>query len=136
MTNLTSDIFREWIRAGLKQPGKTQVGLAQHLGIAHPQITHLLSGKRRLNVDEVPRIAEYLELDPPGFPPVTHGSPTASGAEARLRSALLAFGVDREDVNRAVSAVKVFVDDLDEPQSPDPLDDRSGSASPRRARVP
>jgi transcriptional regulator with XRE-family HTH domain len=136
MENLVSDIFRQWIRAGLKQSGKTQMGLAQHLGIAHPQITHLLNGNRRLNVDEVPRIAEYLEIDPPAFPPVTGRPVGRQAAEGRLRSAMLAFGVDKDDLSRAVSAVKVFVDDLDEPQSQDPLDDQSRSSSRHRGRVP
>lgn len=137
MANQASDIFREWIRNGLKQAGKTQMGLAEHLGLAHPQITHMLNGKRQLKVDEVPRIAEFLGIDPPGYPHVS-GKARLPGAvsEANLRSALLAFGVDREDLGRAVSAVKVFVDDLDEPRSPSLPDDQSGSSNPRRARVP
>lgn len=137
MANTASDIFRDWIRAGLKQSGKTQVGLAQHLGIAHPQITQLLNGKRRLNVDEVPKIAEYLGVDPPAFPPVSNAAGSrGQAAEARLRSAMLAFGVDKDELSRAVSAVKVFVDDLDEQRSQDPLDDQSGTSNRPRVRVP
>ncbi|WLS01712.1 LexA family protein [Shinella oryzae] len=64
--------YLEWIRANLKKPGKTQVGLAGHLGIAHPQITQLLKGNRKLKVDELPKIAEYLEAELP------HGDVTAS----------------------------------------------------------
>lgn len=58
--------YLDWIRENLKKPGKTQSGLAAHLGIAHPQITQLLKGARKLKVDELPRIAEYLEADLPG----------------------------------------------------------------------
>lgn len=58
-------IFVDWIREGLKQKGKTQSGLAAHLHIAHPQITQLLHGNRGLKVNEVPRIAEYLDIPSP-----------------------------------------------------------------------
>jgi len=57
--------YVEWIREALKQPGKTQIGLARHLNLAHPQITQLLKGKRGLKVGEVPRIAAYLGVEPP-----------------------------------------------------------------------
>lgn len=68
------DRYLAWVRSGLKKPGKTQKGLATHLGIAHPQITSLLKGTRGLKVDEVPRIADYLEEPPPArrFPLVGH----------------------------------------------------------------
>jgi SOS-response transcriptional repressor LexA len=65
MKNAEADRYIEWIRSGLKSTGKTQLGLASHLNLAHPQITQLLKGKRRLKVDEVPRIAEYLGIAPP-----------------------------------------------------------------------
>lgn len=87
MTDTLTDTYLDWIRAGLKQPGKTQLGLARHIGIAHPQITMLLKGKRRLKVDEIPRIAEYLETEPPSSVgiEVTAGSSTT----ARLRQVLV-----------------------------------------------
>jgi len=66
-----SDRYLDWIREGLKKPGKTQSGLARALGIAHPQITQLMKGDRRLKVDEVPKIAEYLEEpEPPMMVPI------------------------------------------------------------------
>lgn len=64
------------------------------------------------------------------------GEPEASDPEARLRSALLAYGVDKEDLGRAVSAVKVFVDHRNEQSSLDPPDDQSEPASPRRESEP
>ncbi|MDQ0132633.1 transcriptional regulator with XRE-family HTH domain [Neorhizobium galegae] len=65
MRDETIEIYLDWIREGLKAPGMTQTGLAKHLGIAHPQITQLLKGKRNLKVHEIPRIAEYLGTEPP-----------------------------------------------------------------------
>lgn len=60
--------FITWIRDGLaagRSRGKTQTGLAQHLGIAHVQVSRLLNGHRSLKVSEIPIIAEYLEVPPP-----------------------------------------------------------------------
>lgn len=65
MRDETMKTYLDWISEGLKQKGKTQKGLANHLGLAHPQITQLMKGNRRLDVTELPRIAEYLELDLP-----------------------------------------------------------------------
>lgn len=62
-----NDRFIDWIREGLKRPGKTQVGIANALGIAHPQITQMLKGKRRIKVDEISKIAAYLELPTPSM---------------------------------------------------------------------
>jgi len=56
--------------------------------------------------------------------------------EMQLRAAMLSYGVDSEDLGRAVSAVKVFVDDPDEQSSQDPLDDQSAPSSGRRAKEP
>jgi transcriptional regulator with XRE-family HTH domain len=58
------DILR-WIRGGLKQPGKTQAGLARALGRSPSAINNLLKGRRRLRTDEIPKVAHYLEIAPP-----------------------------------------------------------------------
>lgn len=64
-------IFVEWIRSSLnKKAGLTQSGLASHLGIAHPQITQLLNGKRSLKIRELPKIAEYFGEEPPFIAPL------------------------------------------------------------------
>lgn len=65
MKNAETQKYIEWIESSLKNTGKTRKGLAEHLNLAHPQITQLLKGRRRLKVDEVPRIAEYLGVAPP-----------------------------------------------------------------------
>lgn len=52
--------------------------------------------------------------------------------EKRLRSAMLAFGVSPDELGRAVSAVKVFVDHLDERSSRDLPHDQSEPSIPRR----
>jgi transcriptional regulator with XRE-family HTH domain len=55
----------DWIRRGLRKPGKTQAGLARALGRSPSAINNLLSGKRRLRADEIATIARYLEEPPP-----------------------------------------------------------------------
>jgi phage repressor protein C with HTH and peptisase S24 domain len=55
----------DWIRDGLRKPGKTQKGLAEALGIDASQVTRLLKGERQLKVAELPRIAGYLEEPTP-----------------------------------------------------------------------
>lgn len=62
-------MFAEWVANNLdKKAGKTQKGLAETLGVAHPQITQLLKGNRDIKVREVPIIAKYLGVAPPSWP--------------------------------------------------------------------
>lgn len=57
------DIIRE-IEQGLNKPGKSKSGLAKRLG-KHPNVvTNILKGDRRVALDELPLIREYLELEP------------------------------------------------------------------------
>jgi len=65
MADAETERYIAWIKSGLRAKGKTQTGLAERLGVAHPQITSLLKGTRKLSVHEVPKIAEYLESPPP-----------------------------------------------------------------------
>lgn len=44
----------------LKQAGRTQTELAEHLGLTHGQISRLLNGKNRLRVDTLQRIEAFL----------------------------------------------------------------------------
>jgi len=53
----------EKIREALKQPGKTQSGLASALGIWPSAVTAMLDGKRQLKVKEIAPAFEYLEID-------------------------------------------------------------------------
>lgn len=55
----------EWIREGLRKPGKTQRGLAAALGVNASAVTRLLAGSRQLKAAEIPAVAAYLDLKPP-----------------------------------------------------------------------
>lgn len=61
----SDEIIIGWIREGLRQPGKTQAGLAAALGIDRAQVTRLLQGRRELKQREVKTVAEYLGGDAP-----------------------------------------------------------------------
>lgn len=65
MVDQETQRYIDWVRKGLQKQGKTQSGLAEHLGIAHPQISSLLKGNRQIKVSEIPAMAEYLEMPPP-----------------------------------------------------------------------
>lgn len=51
----------DWIRDGLKKPGKSQRGLAEALNTDAGVITRLLQGGRQLKAKEIPIIRRYLE---------------------------------------------------------------------------
>lgn len=56
--------MRAWLSnrlADLKAKGKNRKGLAAVLGIAAPQVTMMINGKRRIQTSEIPKIARYLE---------------------------------------------------------------------------
>lgn len=63
-----------------KRSGKTRSGLAAHMGWHPNVVTNILKGGRRIQVDEVPAITEYLEIGR-GIPIV--GS-VGAGAEAHF----------------------------------------------------
>jgi len=52
----------EAIRRALTKPGKSRGGLAEAMHVHQSQITRLLNGTRSLKTEEVPLVAEYLDL--------------------------------------------------------------------------
>jgi hypothetical protein len=63
---------------------------------------------------------------------------SGAAAENQLRSALLAYGIDKEELPSVLKAIRGFVEDASagEPPRQDHPRDQSGPASPRRERVP
>ncbi|PNG27028.1 LexA family transcriptional regulator [Methylocella silvestris] len=57
----------DWIEESLKRTGKTRAGLAGVFGVHPSQITRLLKAGRRLKVDELKKIADYLGEPIPDF---------------------------------------------------------------------
>lgn len=51
------------VRVLLKQRGKSVAGLAREFGVTSTTMHNRLSGKHKLAIDDLPRIAAYLDLD-------------------------------------------------------------------------
>lgn len=136
----TTQKFIDWIFTSLdKKSGKTQSGLAEKLGVAHPQMSMLKAGKRDLKVREIPVIAEYLEKSPPSWDSEFF-EPAHSGEN--LKVALTAYGVHEDDLTRIVKIIDGFVDDVDDDERERSSRDQSEPASrphdvaPKGKRVP
>lgn len=71
-------MYREWLRAALRQPGKSGVGLAKALGIDPSAVSRMLQGKRKLHLDELPKATAYLGVDPPNHARASSNLPVAS----------------------------------------------------------
>jgi plasmid maintenance system antidote protein VapI len=52
-----------WFKTRLKLLGKSQRGLAQHLGLDAARITEILNNKRRVSYDEAVDMSEFFETD-------------------------------------------------------------------------
>lgn len=50
----------------------TQAALAEHLGVNPATVNHWIKGRRKLTIEDVARIAVFLEVDPAviAFPPM------------------------------------------------------------------
>jgi len=83
------DPYLEWIRRGLQKPGKSQSGLARHLGLDPSAVNKLMHGKRMLKTHEVTPTAEYLEEPPPALEsvPAMHGNRTRPSLDKALSGA-------------------------------------------------
>jgi transcriptional regulator with XRE-family HTH domain len=78
-------MYEQWLRNGLKQPGKSNVGLAKALGINPSGVSRMLKGERKLQLSEVEKAAAYLGLPPPtGNSAIVNGpvAPTRQSAQA------------------------------------------------------
>lgn len=61
-----ADIFQAWLLQGLSKPGKSQSGLARHMGVSQSAANRWANGKTRLKAEDLARIAEYIEEPVPG----------------------------------------------------------------------
>ncbi|HEX9835765.1 MAG TPA: S24 family peptidase [Alphaproteobacteria bacterium] len=52
---------KSWFQQRLKELGKSQRGLAAHLGLADARVTEIFNNRRRVSYDEAVDLAEFLE---------------------------------------------------------------------------
>ena len=58
-------MYRQWLIEGLRQQGRSQAALARHLGLSDGAVSRICSGGRRIQADELVKIAEFLGLPVP-----------------------------------------------------------------------
>lgn len=65
------DPFVNWLREGLKKPGKSQSGLARHLKLDPSAVNKIVRSTRKLKSEEITSAARYLDEPAPfGFGPL------------------------------------------------------------------
>lgn len=136
---MNNPVWTERLRDEMLANGFSMKSLSVAAGQNETFVRDILARQKSPSVDKLQCVAKVLGVSVGyllGETEAKKGGANTLDPESALRSALLAFGVDREDVSRAVSMVKVFVDDLDEQSPPSPPGDQSEPASPRRGSVP
>lgn len=69
-------IDNSWVEKGFKGSGKSKSGLADVLGVRNGAISEILANTRRVQADEVPKVAAYLGVEPPPHLLVKGSQPT------------------------------------------------------------
>lgn len=129
-TELPQVFIRERMKAAT--PRMTAKVLAEKMETSEAQISRLLGGQRKLSLEWLFAFSKALDVPiellfvPPG----------EATPEMQLRAALLSFGVHRDDLGTAVSVVKGFLGDGDEPERDRLPDDQSAYTSRHRAKAP
>lgn len=120
----TSKLYLEWVRQGAAKIGKgAGKGLARALGISESAVSRMLAGKRRIQLAELPKIAEFIGDEVPSEAGVATTSSNKAPAQTALGntqavplvrvSAVIAPSVWREAGVTVAIAERV-------PASPDP----------------
>src|SRR3546814_11613590 len=77
---------KHWFQSRLRQLGKTQRGLAKHMGLDPSRVTEILNKSRGIKIEEAVEMADYIETSRDAL--VTRpGSAVARGVRARSRGA-------------------------------------------------
>lgn len=128
----------EW----LKKSGMTQEQLAAEAGYGTSSINQLIKGKQGYSQVTLEALAPVFGCEPWQLVAVNPFDETREIdrelAEKALRSSMIAFGVDRGQLDRAVQIVSTFVVPVavEERSEQNQSDDQSQPASRRRATAP
>jgi len=106
----------EWLRTQLQRPGKTQRGLAKHVGIDETAVSRILKGQRKIQLHEADLIRSYFDSDGP-----------ALSAHKSLRTRVERTPIYGLEVTRAAApgvwreqGAVIMLDRTFVPSSPDP----------------
>jgi len=103
-------MYDRWLQNALKNmpKGRTQEGLADHLGLSQSVVSRMASGRRRIKADEIDKICRYLGLPAPSL---SDKPLTVHGGAAIMVSGVMADRVWRERAD--------FISDVKVPGVPD-----------------
>ncbi|MEJ8308565.1 helix-turn-helix domain-containing protein [Agrobacterium larrymoorei] len=111
--------------------------VAEKMGTTDATISRLLNGQRGIDLDWLHKFAKALDV--PLWKLFRRpGSDEPTSPEAALRSAMIAYGVDRSQLGRAVQIVATFrtTQAAEEQSEQSQSDDQSQHANPRHEVVP
>lgn len=126
---------RHYVREWREQAFSNQAAAEEALGWSQSKVSRLESGRTPYNQDDLEHAAEVFGCRPADL----LAGPPSSGAknpEQDVRAALLAYGVDREELPAVMKAISGFVSDADEQSPQDPRHDQSEPANRRRESEP
>jgi len=76
-------MFAKWLKSALTRPGLSQRGLARHLGLDPNQVSRMVHGKRKPQIDEIESIASYVGEWPPQLLQKPTSAPTVENIGVR-----------------------------------------------------
>lgn len=100
---MNMELLRRWLAAELVTKNVTQGALADHLGMAHSDISRFLNGKRKqITMEQAMKAADFLKSD---LPDEMFGSRRFYVKKAVLRG-VIAAGILREDNMKIPAAIE------------------------------
>lgn len=112
--------LKDRLNRTLKERGKKPAPFAAEIGLKSDVIRDIFRKDAMPSAERLALIADGLDVSIDyllGRTEVERAGDERRSPEDVLRSAMLSFGVDKEDLGRAVSAVKIFLDDDADEQS-------------------
>jgi len=126
---------RHYFRAWRLKIFPNQADAEAALGWSQSKISRLENGETPYDQDDLEVAAEKFGCSPADLITRPPGENDRS-PENQLRLAMLAFGVDADDLDQVVKLIRTYVAGSDAPQEQSPLPDQSQPAIRRRAKQP
>lgn len=98
-----------YIRERMAKPRVTGEALAERMGTTPATVSRLLNGRRKMTLEWLFAFSKALGTPIEDF--FTPPSAAPQTAEERLRPALLAYGVDRDELDQVIRVIGTYVSD-------------------------